>query len=48
MKSAAILTKYEEIPSTTSNLLRFKACKITTTSAGNVRSRNMEFENRLL
>ena len=48
MKSAAILTKYEEIPSTTGDLLRFKTCKMLTTSAGNVGSRNMEFEDCLL
>ena len=47
MTSATILTKYEGIPSKPGDLLRFKACIMLNTSAGNVGSRNMEFGDRL-
>ena len=48
MTSAAILTKYDEIPSKSGDLLRFEACKMLTTYAGNVGLRNMEFVDHLL
>ena len=48
MTSAAILTKYEGIPSKQSDLLGFKAYVMLNTYAGNEGSKNMEFGNRLL